>query len=218
MEYKTCTKCTRSLPATTEYFYQQKQKNKKQGEFITLTTWCKECRRCYQRGHKEENKEYYAIKRKEYYEKNKEYEREYHKVWYRENREEQRLYHIGYRNSPSGKAVLERLREKYKDRKHKISDEEWLECKEFFNFKCAYCGIDEEIHKESYGMQFAKEHVIHQGRNDIKNCVPSCKSCNSEKHIFTLNNWYNPTNVKYTYERYKTICDWFKLKIGIKSV
>jgi len=26
-------------------------------------------------------------------------------------------------------------------KKHKISNKEWLDCKKYFNYQCAYCGI-----------------------------------------------------------------------------
>lgn len=37
LEYKKCTKCSRQFPATTEYFYFNKSRNK-------LHSWCKHCK------------------------------------------------------------------------------------------------------------------------------------------------------------------------------
>lgn len=37
LEYKKCTKCSRQFPATTEYFYFNKSRNK-------LHSWCKTCK------------------------------------------------------------------------------------------------------------------------------------------------------------------------------
>ncbi|RNB59424.1 hypothetical protein EDM57_04590 [Brevibacillus gelatini] len=67
-----------------------------------------------------------------------------------------------------------------------------------------------EEHKIAEGQDLHKEHVIHDGRNDLKNCVPSCRSCNSEKNTRTLNDWYNKNNPKYTYERYFRIYQWMR--------
>jgi hypothetical protein len=47
---------------------------------------------------------------------------------------------------------------------------------------------------------FHKEHVIHTEKNNIKNCIPSCKSCNCKKWTSTLNGWYNENNPIYSYE------------------
>lgn len=35
-----------------------------------------------------------------------------------------------------------------------------------------------------------KEHVDDSGANDLSNCIPSCQSCNSSKHIFDFETWY----------------------------
>lgn len=96
------------------------------------------------------------------------------------------------------------------NKKHNIPEEEWKRCKEFFSYRCAYCGLDEIEHKKIYRQQLHKEHVIHTGRNDIKNCVPSCKSCNGSKHTKTLNEWYSESNPNYTYERYMKIYQWIR--------
>lgn len=96
------------------------------------------------------------------------------------------------------------------NKKHSIPEKEWKRCKEFFDYRCAYCGLDEIEHKKLYKQQLHKEHVIHDGRNDIKNCVPSCKSCNGSKHTKTLNGWYNTVNLNYSYERYMKIYQWIR--------
>lgn len=93
---------------------------------------------------------------------------------------------------------------------HKISTKEWSYCKEYFNYECAYCGMHESVHKQAYKQQLHKEHVIHDGRNDIKNCIPSCRVCNSSKHTSTLSEWYNINNPNYTRERYLKIYEWLR--------
>lgn len=116
-----------------------------------------------------------------------------------------------YRNwQNNNKDKLKGYNKKYSNKKHKISKEEWEICKAYFDHKCAYCGLDEVYHKKLYKQQLHKEHVIHQGRDDIKNCVPSCRSCNSSKHIYTLNQWYNAENPVYTRERYLEIYQWIR--------
>jgi hypothetical protein len=46
-------------------------------------------------------------------------------------------------------------------------------------------------------MDLHKEHVIVDGRNDIKNCIPSCQICNDSKGEYSLNTWYNSSNSKF---------------------
>lgn len=110
----------------------------------------------------------------------------------------------------NNKDKIKKYNQNYSNKKHKISKEEWIYCKEYFNSSCAYCGMTETNHKKIYRQQLHKEHVIHEGRADIKNCVPSCKVCNSSKHIYTLNQWYNKSNPNYTRERYLSIYNWIK--------
>ena len=57
---------------------------------------------------------------------------------------------------------------------------------------------------------FHKEHVVDEGKNDLRNCIPSCNKCNSQKNTNSLNNWYNITNPNYTYERYCKIYQWIR--------
>jgi len=51
---------------------------------------------------------------------------------------------------------------------------------------------------------------IDNGKNDLRNCVPSCYSCNSQKNKKTLNEFYNPENPNYTYEQYYKIYQWIR--------
>lgn len=114
--------------------------------------------------------------------------------WLRNNKDKVRQYRLN----------------RVSNKKHKIPKEEWIRCKEYFNFSCAYCGMTEVEHKNKYNQQLHKEHVIHDGRDDIKNCVSSCKICNSCKNISSLNNWYNTNNINYSRERYLKIYNWIR--------
>lgn len=101
-------------------------------------------------------------------------------------------------------------------RTHDISEKEWKQCKEFFNNSCAYCEKHIDNHYRKYRGKLRKndlhkEHVDHNGANDITNCIPSCINCNSQKWIFKLGDWYNETNPNYTYERLSRIKEWLEL-------
>ena len=78
---------------------------------------------------------------------------------------------------------------------HTISPKQWTSCKEYFSNKCAYCGLKLKDHYFTrMGItkngDFHKEHVIHNGENDLSNCVPACSSCNFHKWKFDLEDWY----------------------------
>ena len=104
---------------------------------------------------------------------------------------------------------------KLMNRTHFISDEEWEQCKKFFNSSCAYCGLHVDSHYRKYKgklqkIDLHKEHVEHKGKNDITNCIPSCINCNSQKWIFSLDDWYNENNINYTSDRRNIIKQWLE--------
>jgi hypothetical protein len=101
------------------------------------------------------------------------------------------------------------------NKQHNISKEEWKACKQYFNNCCAYCGISEEDAKEHQGQRLHKEHAVNKGANDISNCVPSCRSCNSYKGSFDFNEWYTPENERYEKNKLNKIIQW--LEVGYKE-
>jgi hypothetical protein len=114
-----------------------------------------------------------------------------------------------------------------KNRQHKnhiITEKEWNDCKEYFNNECAYCGLSIKEHYGTYRgitklRDFHKEHQIHDGANDLSNCIPSCKTCNSYKWKFGFDEWYNEQNPKFSIERYNKIMQWINkdYKLYIKQ-
>jgi 5-methylcytosine-specific restriction endonuclease McrA len=96
------------------------------------------------------------------------------------------------------------------NKKHNIPKREWNNCKIFFENSCCYCGITEKEHRKLYGQDFHKDHFINDGPNDLSNCVPACKSCNSEKLKQDFFDWYNDNNSKYNYERFIKIVNWIE--------
>ncbi|PIH59041.1 HNH endonuclease [Paenibacillus sp. LK1] len=120
--------------------------------------------------------------------------RGYYENWYKNNPDKQKSYR--------------------KNKKiHEITDEEWENCKKHFNFECAYCGLPKDKHlievKKVFKLyDFSKEHVNPNGTNDLSNCIPSCRLCNSEKHNKTLTEWYNEKNEKFSQVRIHKILKW----------
>jgi hypothetical protein len=210
LEFKTCSKCNSKLPATRDYFHLKNNK---------LSASCKECNNRQNRENyykKQEERKEYA---RQYNETHAEWKANYMKDYYIENKEKFsyevkdkekfKLYQHNYRKSEQGKTIHKYHQRKRRHLKHKITKEEWNSCKLFFNNSCAYCGKSESQQREECGgKDLHKEHVIDDGRNDLKNCVPSCQSCNSRKYNNSLNNWYNLNNTVYSYERYHRIYEW----------
>lgn len=99
---------------------------------------------------------------------------------------------------------------------HEITNDEWEDCKNYFYYRCAYCGLPIEEHfvpfnGEIIHSDFHKEHVNHNGENDLSNCVPSCKSCNCSKWTYSLEEWYTVKNKHFNEQRLSKISKWIKI-------
>jgi hypothetical protein len=53
-----------------------------------------------------------------------------------------------------------------------------------------------------------REHVDHQGDNDLSNCIPACMSCNASKGQYNIYEWYNEENDNFSSERLDKIHKW----------
>lgn len=214
---KQCTKCQKILPKNEEYFY--KSKTTKDG----LTDWCKECRKQYQRQYKENNREEDLKKQREYQKKNKKKLNKRSREWAEENpNRNQNNLKLWHQNNPT--KALEYNKRRRQHKKHNITKSEWENCKKYFNYQCAYCGLPlSEHYYTRKGItklgDFHKEHVDHEGTNDLSNCIPSCGSCNNKKWEYKLDEWYNENNFRFRHERYDRIIEWitkdYKLHIEI---
>ena len=103
---------------------------------------------------------------------------------------------------------------KRKGKEHEITTKEWLACKKYFGNSCAYCELKAEEHFKKYNgilrpQELHKEHVDDKGSNGISNCVPSCHTCNSEKHTDLMDEWYKQQEF-FSEERYNKILRWIK--------
>ncbi|MFC0903804.1 HNH endonuclease [Clostridium sp. MT-14] len=198
--YKLCSKCNNWLPCTEEYFYKT---NSKYHKGDGLFPYCKECNKKkalkWQYNNYDHWKEIVAVRdatpekrdrTRELAKKQK--ENGYYKQYQQENKDKFQKY----------------ARKRKLHKEHNITQEEWNKCKKYFNNSCAYCGILEEEAKEQQGQYLHKEHVDYNGANDLSNCVPACKSCNSQKWEFKLEEWYNKNNPNFTQERLNKINKW----------
>lgn len=202
-KYKICTKCNEEFIASEDNFYKLIYRTKTKGDYYKLSSWCKSCTKKKNREWYIANPEKVKISSDKYASKEEVKQRRRkraaqarvegkQKEWQRNNKD--RLYEYGL--------------EKRMNREHEISDTEWYECLDFFNNSCAYCGISEGEAFDEYGQLLHKEHVEHNGANDITNCIPSCKGCNSQKWEFQFNEWYCEGNPVFSKRRYNKIIKW----------
>lgn len=210
--HKLCNTCDKWLPLTSEYFYKNKI-NASDG----FNPYCKKCAIAKAQNWRANNKERDDLYHKEWRKREevRERQRETCKRWTEDNLQQIQEYFKKYQKNNPDK--LKQYRITNRTKKHKISKKEWEECKKYFNYSCAYCGLPIDKHFYVYRGKLKKgdlhkEHIIHNGDDTIGNCVPSCKNCNSKKHDKELLDWYNSNNENYTDERYNKIIEWINSK------
>jgi hypothetical protein len=194
------------FPATLEYFYKNVS-NSRDG----LSNKCIRCEIIRGGLWQKENPEQYKANNK----RNNKINAESHKPYVREYNQKFRAegkHIVYYQNNKERFSKYNRNR---KEKNHNIYDKEWELCKQYFNYKCAYCG--KPLNKnyitrngKTKLFDFDREHVIFNGKDNLSNCVPSCLICNNEKKRESLNDWYNANNPNYTYERYYKIYQWMR--------
>jgi 5-methylcytosine-specific restriction endonuclease McrA len=195
---KKCNICEELFPATTEYFY--KHNSNKDGLF----PYCKECSKKKTVQFQKKNPDKKKLYQKNYFSKPEPNKKMRERV--REQREKGN-YSKWQRNNPDKISIYQNMR---KSKEHEISKYEWESCKLYFNNSCSYCGISEIDAKNKYKNNLHKEHVDHNGANDLSNCVPACKSCNGSKNTKELNEWYNKDNKNFNQERLNKIYNWLE--------
>lgn len=203
IEQKVCSVCEEEKDI--DNFYKQRKKSKKSGEYIYYNPECRECTKqrslkwhkenpekakvAYTKRNRSEN---WRVKLRE--SSKKKVESGYSRNWQRENRDKLREY-------------------SEKHRSHDINEIEWDICKEYFNFSCAYCGLHESEHyirrnDKVILSDLHKEHVDHEGANDITNCVPACGSCNSSKRQYAFEYWFRERSYTFSQERFDKVEKW----------
>lgn len=197
MSMKTCKKCGETFPLTEQYF--QKRKDSKDG----FRNECKACRKSYLAKYKQKNsekiremdKKYNQInrdKRIEYKRTNRDRLRECDKLYKKKNRELIREQERRYRKRHPeivrlrNKIKLQRYKAKVKRLPRDFTKDDWINCLEYFNNECAYCGVS--------GKNLEQDHFVpvNKGGGYTKdNIVPACKSCNGSKQDNDFEAWYS---------------------------
>ena len=196
---KRCTGCGIIKPATINFFH--KEKSSKYG----LNAKCKICKsnkyKAYYNNTAEKQKEralIYHYKNKDkcnnrcldYYYKNIDQCKERHKEWLKNNPEKV----MNYENNRRSKL----------EEGQGLTKEQWVEMMTFFDWKCAYSGIDLTESNRSV------DHILalsNGGENEIWNLVPMIKNYNSSKHTHDMETWYKQQDY-YLEERLQKIIEW----------
>jgi len=206
IETKKCIECMNEYPTTKEYFYANK--SCKNG----LSLICKNCHKKYVKKYQEANKEKISNQKKQYYKDNKNKILEDDKFYYENNKDK-----ISKREKLYCKNNKDKMNIKNQKRRAKkygfdstLTNEQWENIKQSFNFKCAYCGEKKTLAQEHFIPLFKGGEYTHN------NIVPSCKSCNSSKNVKSFFEWY-PKYKHYSKEREQEILEYLNYHKQTKS-
>jgi len=119
-----------------------------------------------------------------------------------QKRRENGYYKEMYKNNPE---QFKKYNQQH--RNHNIADEQFESCKKYFKYERCFCGMSEEEAIIKYKQRLHKEHADDDGANDLSNCIPACKGCNSSKWKFELKRWYLQQDF-YSEERLQKINKW----------
>jgi 5-methylcytosine-specific restriction endonuclease McrA len=211
-EFKKCTNpdCEHPFkPATSDFFYEYNYYNKKLGHHKRLKPECKDCsiKRSLRDRHKDIEKTRERDRVQYYKRRDTELPRMRQGYW--NNKEDRLTYHKNWRQTEHGKQIMrEHSRFKWMHGLHKISESDWEFIKEYFDWSCAYCGLTDIESKIIYNQYLHKDHVYHDGSNEIDNCVPACRHCNTSKHNRDLLEWYSEDKPYYSKERLDKVTKW----------
>lgn len=197
--FKTCTKCNKEYPLTAQYWH--KKHTNKDG----FNARCKECANADDRnnyhnngykGKSEKQKEYYQENKSKILEAKEEYRQKNQvlislkgKKYYQNNKMHIKNYRRKFLNSIQGKNYKKQYDQMRRYKMLSITcnytEQQWQECKQYFDNRCAYCGEEKEL---------TRDHFIalkHGGEYTKNNIVPACKSCNCSKRTKDFFKWYH---------------------------
>ena len=207
MKAKICKECGKEL-SLDNFYKNKKSKDGYEGK-------CKECKKKRQKEHYEENKDK-ILKRnkkynKKYYEENKDKVKENRKKYYEENKDKEKEYQKEYCKENPEKVFNNRnkRRSKLENQGRGINKEQYIECNNWFNWKCAYSGENLKKSKDTYGRTL--DHIIalnNEGLNEPWNIIPMRKGYNSSKNATENSlNWYKEQEY-FDIDRLNKIVEW----------
>ena len=167
----------------------------------------------YFKTYRQENKEiikikyliYYKNNFKDYYNKNKESFSRRRKKYYDSHKEQDYYYHKQYRLKNRDKVLswLNNYKAKKKELPHTFTPKQWEHVKNYFNYRCAYCGEELPLEQEHF-IALSKG-----GGYTEDNIICACRSCNSSKGNKVFEEWY-PKYIYYSKEREEFIINYIK--------
>ena len=202
-------------------YYNKYYDNNKEYEKERSKQW-RENNKEYFKKYREDNKEYFKEYNKQYYEDNKEYikerskqhyedNKEYYKQYYEDNKDKILEYNKQWHKNNPEKVFNKhnRRRSKLENQGRGINKEQYKECNEWFDWKCAYSGEKMESNNSTNGRTL--DHIValdNSGLNEPWNCIPMKKGYNTSKHITeNVLNWYLEQEY-FDIERLNKIVEW----------
>lgn len=128
-------------------------------------------------------------------------------------KESARKYRQTERGKELGRMFSQQRLAKKRELESTFTPDQWVECKEYFNYCCAFCGKPEDEIIIEQGFILEQEHFValnNRGPYTKGNIIPACHSCNDSKHDHYFFNWY-PSHKSYSPERENKILGYLNI-------
>ena len=170
--------------------------------------------------YRERNKEKKSAYNKKYWAENKEILKEAISTWRAKNREYIKKYRVAnherdrnrsreWYNSEKGRSLSVTKTNRYRAKKKALLNdftvEQWIECLNYFDNVCAYCGGSEGTLEQEHFVPVQKK-----GPLTKSNILPACRSCNASKNDNDFFSWY-PKQKDYSEERKIKILNYLRI-------
>lgn len=142
--------------------------------------------------------------------------KKYHENYYRNNKERYKERYQRYKESGKWIEVNRRANQKRRSRLKSLpssyAKEDWLECLEYFDNRCCYCGNDENHLHQDHFIPLSKG-----GEYTKNNIVPACKKCNLRKNAQDFFSWYKECDF-YSSKKEQKILKFLNYKNNIQQL
>lgn len=133
----------------------------------------------------------------------------------REHRGEARLRVKAWGLTPKGKESrrlqVNKRRARKKGLESNFTTQQWEDCKQYFNCKCAYCGEEGELQQDHFIP------LSGGGEYTVFNVIPACQTCNFTKNRFNPFEWY-PKHSTYSLKREQKILKYLNYQKNIQQL
>lgn len=138
----------------------------------------------YNKQYRSNNRENLNAEKRKWTEENKKYLQKYRIINKERDREKQKIWSQTERGKKLNNQATQKRRKRIKSLPFNFTDDNWKECLEYFDYRCAYCGKKAKLEHEHFIP------IVKHGNYTSDNILCSCRTCNASKADDDFFHWY----------------------------